>query len=104
MINVKDLNSKLPDGGGETDSEKPVITYEGETTLDLFAGDCVPLPLVKANDMTDGDVLVKRTWSIGAYDENYKLLPGVHTLTLSATNKNGKTSEVVITVNVTEKS
>lgn len=102
VISITDADKKADDSGSGADVVAPVISYDGETVIAKTVGDCVPLVFATANDAVDGNVLVKSVWSDGAHDENYKMLLGTHTLTLTAKDKAGNVATVVITVNVSE--
>ncbi len=101
LITVTAYNEKTDDTG--VDNEPPVIEYDGNLTLTRYEGNCAPQVFARATDLSDGDVLIKREWSKGALDKNYKLLIGTHTLTLTAKDKAGNSSTVVITVQVLKK-
>ncbi len=101
LITVTAYNEKNDDTG--VDNEPPIIEYDGDLTLTRYEGNCAPQVFAKATDLSDGDVLIKRVWSDGALDENYKLLVGTHTLALIAKDKAGNFATVVITVQVLKK-
>lgn len=101
LITVTAYNENNDDTG--VDNEPPIIEYDGDLTLTRYEGNCAPQVFAKATDLSGGDVLIKRVWSEGALDENYKLLTGTHTLTLIAKDKAGNSASVVITVQVLKK-
>ena len=101
LITITAYNEKSDDTG--VDNEPPSIEYDGEPTLTRYEGNCAPQVFARATDLSDGDVLIKRVWSDGALDENYKLKAGTHTLTLVAKDKAGNSATVVITVQVLKK-
>lgn len=101
LITVTAYNENNDDTG--VDNEPPIIEYDGDLTLTRNEGNCAPQVFAKATDLSDGDVLIKKVWSEGALDKNYKLLTGTHTLTLIAKDKAGNSSTVVITVRVLKK-
>ena len=100
LITIKDLGAT---GGVGVDEDAPVIKYEGDAVLYAKAGNCVPLIIAKAEDLADGDVLVKTVWSDGTFDDNYKLIAGTHTAVLTATDKAGKTAELTVRLIVSDK-
>lgn len=81
----------------DTDTEPPVI-HCGITGIVSFAG-VVPVLSFSATDNVD-EVSVSLIWSDGALDENGRLTPGSHTLTLSSTDRTGNSSTHSITLTV----
>ena len=81
------------------DGLAPVISYTGSTEIVTTAGK----PLVidaTASDNLEGDIPLVWTWSAGAVDGEGKLLEGQHTLTLTATDYYGHSSQLVLNLTV----
>ena len=81
------------------DGLAPVISYSGSTNIVTTAGK----PLVidaAASDNLEGDIPLVWTWSAGAVDGEGKLLEGQHTLTLTATDYYGHSSQLVLNLTV----
>lgn len=93
-------NLSIANSSFGVDEDAPEIIYEGQKKLTYKEGQCVPLLFAQAIDNVDGDILVKKTWSVGAYDSNYKLKKGEHVITLTATDKSGNTGSLKIQVSV----
>ncbi len=85
----------------DADTEAPEITYTGPLTLNLDKGDAKPIITATAADDIDETVNVVITYSQGMLDSNNKLLVGIHTITLTASDAAGNAAtQKVITVNV----
>ena len=82
---------------GEQDTEAPSI---GSAPADIYAmaGSQVFID-IPVTDNVD-DLVATLTWSDGALDEAGRLCAGEHTLTVTATDLSGNTSELVIAVHV----
>ena len=81
---------------GERDTEAPVIRFT-PTVIDTVAGAYNALSF-EATDNCD-DVTVVQSWSEGALDRQMRLTEGTHTLTLTASDLTGNSTEMTITVN-----
>ena len=89
------------DGGGTEpepepdvpDTEAPVINWGEGIEVIRAAEGSVPLFNITATDNVDGEISTVLTWSEGAFDETGKLSKGEHTLTITATDRAGNSSE-----------
>lgn len=81
------------------DGLAPVINYSGSTNIVTTAGKQLVIDAT-ATDALEGDVPLEWTWSSGAIDGEGKLLEGQHTLTLTASDYYGHSSQLVLNVTV----
>ena len=81
---------------GDRDTEAPVIRFT-PTVIDTVAGAYNALRF-EATDNCD-DVTVIQNWSEGALNRQMRLTEGTHTLTLTASDLSGNSTEMTITVN-----
>ena len=85
--------------GASGDTTPPVITYNGPTTVDAYAGNRFSLSGVSAYDNEDKtSAAISYEWSAGAVDSDGRLQAGVHTCTVKATDRSGNTSTITLTV------
>ena len=85
---------------GERDTTPPVILFNTDKIVTL-AGAHVMLDIGAEDD--HDSVSVVMTWSDGAVDRAGKLTKGNHTLTLTATDLTGNTTEKTVTVTAADK-
>jgi hypothetical protein len=91
------VNLKAPD------TIPPVITYNGETSVETTEGKKLLLDLNAYDEYDDEDIIPEYIWSDGAIDEEGLLKKGIHTCTVRATDISGNSSEITIQVTVNEK-
>ena len=84
------------------DTTPPVITYNGEDTVETTAGRAFVLDLTAYDEYYETNVTPEYIWSEGALDSNGLLTVGTHTCTVKATDPAGNSSEIKLTVNVGE--
>ena len=75
----------------------PVIGFSASVINTVAGAHCALV--FEAEDDCD-EVEVVQTWSEGAVDRQGRLTEGVHTLTLTASDLSGNSTEKVVTVNV----
>ena len=75
------------------DTEAPVINWGEGIEVIRAAEGSVPLFNITATDDVDGEISTVLTWSEGAFDEAGRLSKGEHTLTITATDRAGNSSE-----------
>ena len=85
------------------DTTPPVITYNGEDTVETTAGRAFVLDLTAYDEYYETNVTPEYIWSEGALDSNGLLTVGTHTCTVKATDPAGNSSEIKLTVKVGEK-
>lgn len=85
------------------DTTPPVITYNGENTVETTAGRELALDLTAYDAYYDTDITPEYIWSEGALDSNGLLTAGTHSCTVKATDPAGNFSEIKLTVKVGEK-
>ena len=84
----------------EADTVAPVITYNGENTVNTTEGKRLELDLSAYDEYEDRAITPEYIWSEGALDANGLLVVGEHTCTVRATDTAGNSSEITLTVNV----
>lgn len=84
----------------EADLTAPVINIPTHTIYAKIGAK--PLLAIQATDDRTENVQVTQTWSAGALDARGKLMEGVHTLTITARDLSGNTTEEVITFIITQ--
>lgn len=75
------------------DTEAPVINWGEGIEVIRAAEGSIPLFNIIATDDVDGEISTVLTWSEGAFDESGRLSKGEHTLTITATDRAGNSSE-----------
>ncbi|MBQ8410010.1 MAG: hypothetical protein IJY39_14205 [Clostridia bacterium] len=85
------------------DTVPPVITYEGEKTVETTAGRVFTPDLTAYDAYYDTNITPEYIWSEGALDADGLLTVGTHTCTVKATDPAGNSSELTLTVKVGEK-
>ena len=95
-----DLISIKYKSGTTNDTTPPVITYEGESEVTVYAGDMYYPTGLNAHDSYDNaPASISTSWSAGAVSGG-TLNPGAHILTVTATDMSGNSSSIAINVNV----
>lgn len=87
----------------EADTVAPVITYNGENTVNTTEGKRLELDLSAYDEYEDRAITPEYIWSEGALDADGLLVEGQHTCTVKATDTAGNSSEITLTVNVGKK-
>lgn len=84
----------------EADTVAPVITYNGENTINTTEGKSFELDLTVWDEYEERAITPEYIWSDGALDENGLLAVGTHICTVRVTDTAGNHSEITLTVNV----
>ena len=82
------------------DGEAPVLTYDGKTDILTSCGKTFNPNITAYDEQEMRDVELVYTWSDGALDTDGKMLEGVHTCRISATDYYGNTSYIDLNVTV----
>ncbi|MBE6684269.1 MAG: hypothetical protein E7592_01290 [Ruminococcaceae bacterium] len=81
---------------GKKDVTAPEIDWSAESISALVGARC--LLNIFATDDTDGEIEAELTWSNGALDNRGRLTEGEHTLTITATDATGNTTQKTVKV------
>lgn len=81
---------------GKKDIAAPEIDWTAESISALVGARC--LLNISATDDSDGEVEAELTWSEGALDNRGRLTEGEHTLTITATDATGNTTQKIVKV------
>lgn len=87
----------------ETDTNPPVITYDGKTDVTMTAGKPLLLNATAYDEDEKREVNVKTVWEDGALDGDGLPVKGVHVCYLTAKDSFGNKSEIKLNVTVTDK-